>query len=164
MSKGQAPRVCTLVLYISPVTHSPWAVPIVPVLKKNGKVRICGDYKLTINQAAPTEMYPLPLIDELLAAMSGGKYFSKLDLQNAYLQLPLDTASKQYLTINTHRGLFQYNHLPFEGALAPAIFQRHMEVFLQGFDGVRVYLGEVLQCLQQAGMRFNKQKCSFPSP
>ena len=68
------------------------------------------------------------------------------------------------VTINTHRGLFQYNHLPFEGALAPAIFQRHMEVFLQGLDGVRVYLGEVLQHLQQAGMRFNKQKCSFPSP
>jgi len=96
---------------ISPIKHSDWAAPIVPVLKKNGKVRICGDYKLTINQAAPTETYPLPRIEELLAAMSGGKYFSKLDLRDAYLQLPLDTASKQYVTINTHRGLFQYNRL-----------------------------------------------------
>ena len=43
---------------ISLVKHSTWAAPIVPVLKKNGKVRICGDYKLTINQAAPTETYP----------------------------------------------------------------------------------------------------------
>ena len=58
---------------ISTVKHSTWATPIVPVLKKNGKVRICGDYKLTINQAAPTKTYPLPLIEELLTAMSGGK-------------------------------------------------------------------------------------------
>ena len=68
---------------ISPVKHSTWAAPIVPVLKKNGKVRICGNYKLTINQAAPTKMYSLPLIEELLTDMSGGKYFSKLDLQDA---------------------------------------------------------------------------------
>ena len=166
---------------ISPVKHSTWAAPIVPVLKKNGKVRICGDYKLTINQAAPTETYPLPLIEELLTAMSGGKYFSKLDLQDAYLQLPLDSASKQYVAINTHRGLFQYNRLPFGIASAPAIFQRHMEMLLQGLDGVSVYLddvlvagctfdehqnrlAEVLQRLENSGMRINKQKCFFLRP
>ena len=163
---------------ISPIKYSDWAAPIVPVLKKNGKVRICGDYKLTINQAAPTETYPLPRIEELLAAMSGGKYFSKLDLRDAYLQLPLVTASKQYLTINTHRGLFQYNRRPFGVASAPAIFQRHMEVLLQGLDGVSIYLddilvaghtlyehlnrlAEVLQHLENSGMRLNKQKCLF---
>ena len=134
------------------------------------------DYKLTINQAAPTETYPLPLVEELLTAMSGRKYFSKLDLQDTYLQLPLDTASKQYVAINTHRGLFQYNRLPFGVASAPAIFQRHMETLLQGMDGVSVYLddilvagctldehlnrlAEVLQCLENSGMRLNKQKC-----
>jgi len=68
--------------------------------------------------------------------MSGGKYFSKLDLRDAYLQLPLDTPSKQYVAINTHRGLFQYNRLPFGVASDPAVFQRHMEVLLQGLDGV----------------------------
>jgi len=166
---------------ISPVKHSTWAAPIVPVLKKNGKVRICGDYKLTINQATPTETYPLPLIEELLTAMSGGKYFSKLDLQDAYLQLPLDTASKQYVAINTHRGLFQYNRLPFGIASAPAIFQRHMEMLLQGLDGVSVYLddvlvagytfdehqnhlAEVLQRLEDSGMQLNMQKCFFLRP
>ena len=95
-----------------------------------------------------------------------------------YLQLPLDTASKQYVTINTHRGLFQYNRLPFGVASAPAIFQRHMEVLLQGLDGVSVYLddilvagrtldehlsrlAEVLKRLEDSGMRLNKQKCLF---
>ena len=163
---------------LSPVKHSPWATPVVPVLKKNGKVRLCGDYKLTINLASPTESYPLPLVDELLAKMSGGKFFSKLDLSNAYLQLPLDPLSKQYVTINTHRGLFQYNRLPFGVASAPAIFQRHMETLLQGLDGVSVYLDDilvsgrsleehltrlagVLDRLEKSGMHLNQQKCSF---
>ena len=102
------------------------------------------NYKLTINQAAPTKKFPLPLIEELLTTMSGGKHFSKLDLQDAYLQLPLDTASKQYMAINTHCGLFQYNRLPFGLASAPAIFQRHMETLFLGLDGVSVDLDNIL--------------------
>ena len=69
---------------ISPVQSSEWATPVVPVLKKSGKVRLCGDYKVTVNQAAPTEAYPLPRIEELYAKLSGGKLFTKLDLANAY--------------------------------------------------------------------------------
>ena len=55
---------------ISPVQFSSWAAPIVPVLKKNGKMRICGDYKITVNQAAPTETYPLPTAEELFARLT----------------------------------------------------------------------------------------------
>ena len=78
---------------LTPVKHSPWVTLVVHILKKNGKVRLCGNYRLTINQASPTESYSLPL-DELLAKMSDGTFFSKLDLSNAYLQLPLDPCSK----------------------------------------------------------------------
>ena len=59
--------------------------------------------------------------------MSGGKYFYKLDLANANLQIPVEEGSRKYLTINTHKGLFQYNRLPFGVASAPAIFQRAIE-------------------------------------
>ena len=45
---------------ISPITHSDWAAPIVPVLKQNGDVRICGDYRVTVNQAIKIDSYPLP--------------------------------------------------------------------------------------------------------
>ena len=65
---------------ISPVQFSPWAAPLVPVLKKNGKMRLCGDFKLTINQASPTETYPLPHAEELFSKLAGGNFFSKLDL------------------------------------------------------------------------------------
>ena len=104
--------------------------------------------------------------------------FSKLDLDNAYLQMPLDDESKQYVTINTHKGLFRYNRLPIGVASAPAIFQRHIEMLLQGVDGVSVYiddillagstleehlctLEEVLKRLQDAGLRLNRDKCFF---
>ena len=80
---------------ISPVTSSQWAAPIVPVMKKSGVVKICGDFKTTINQASHTESYPLSRIEELFSNMSGGKYFSKLDLANACLQIPVEEGSIQ---------------------------------------------------------------------
>ena len=75
---------------ITPVQFSQWAAPIVPVLKRDGSIRICGDYKVTVNLAAKTDTYPLPKIDDLFASLSGGKLFSKVDLASAYQQILLD--------------------------------------------------------------------------
>ena len=69
---------------IEPVQMSEWAAPIVPVMKPDGSIRICGDYKLTINQAAKPDVYPLPRVEDLFATLAGGKFFSKLDLAQAY--------------------------------------------------------------------------------
>ena len=163
---------------IRPVQFSDWAAPIVPVLKGDGRLRICGDYKVTINKAAKLEKYPIPRIEELFASLAGGKTFSKLDLSHAYLQIPLDEASRQYVTINTHKGLFEYLRLPFGVASAPSIFQRVMENLLQGIPRVCVYiddilvtgateeehlanLAQVLQRLESAGMRLKQEKCAF---
>ena len=74
---------------ITPVTHSNWAAPIVPVLKHDGSIRLCGDYRVTVNQAAKVDTYPLPKVEDLFAAISGGKIFTKLDMSQAYLQLHL---------------------------------------------------------------------------
>ena len=91
---------------IKRVQFSHWAAPIVPVVKRDGSVRICSDYKLTVNKAAETDTYPLPRIEDLFAYLSGGKSFKKLDLAHAYQQIPLDEDSKEYTTINTHKGLY----------------------------------------------------------
>jgi len=106
---------------IKPVQFSQWAAPIVPALKLDRSVHICGDYKVTLNQVAKTDMYPLPKIEDLFTSLSGGKLFSKMDLASAYLQIPLDEQSKEYTTINTHKGLYCYNRLPFGVASAPSI-------------------------------------------
>ena len=80
-------------------------------------------------------------MNELFSNLSGGKYFSKLDMLNPYLQIPLDEASQGLVT---HKGLFKYNRLPFGVSSAPAIFQRCMETLLRGLKGVSVYLDNIL--------------------
>ena len=112
------------------------------------------------------------------AKLAGGKFFTKLDMTNAYLQLPLDPDSKQYVTINTQKGLFQYDRLPFGVASAPAIFQRYMDTLLQGIQGVSIYLDDILNAgatvdknlktletvlkkLEDTSLRLNCSKCFF---
>ncbi|XP_037505880.1 uncharacterized protein LOC119382240 [Rhipicephalus sanguineus] len=129
---------------LSPVKHSNWATPIVPVLKKDGTVRICGDFKATLNQACETEQYPLPVIQDMFASLGGGEVFSTLDLKDAYNQVPLDEGARKLCVINTHLGLFCYNRLPFGISSAPAIFQRKMDTMLAGLPGVQAYLDDVL--------------------
>ncbi len=90
------------------MTFSEWAAPIVPVVKRDGNVRICGDYKLIVNTVLKTDPYPLPRIEDIFASLSGGKTFTKLDLEHAYQQVPLTEAAQKYTTVNTHKGLFQY--------------------------------------------------------
>ena len=90
---------------LSPTQHSDWPAPIVPVVKTNGSVRICGDYKLTVNIATKTEPYPLPLIEDLFPSLAGRKVFSKLDLSRTYLQLVVSEESQPLLTVNTHKAV-----------------------------------------------------------
>ena len=163
---------------IKPVQFSDWATPIVPVLKPSGDVRLCGDYRITINQVAKSDTYPLPLVDDLFTKLSGGLKYTKLDLSNAYLQLPLDQESQRLTTINTPKGLFSYTRLPFGISAAPSIFQRTLESILQGIPNAAVYLddilitgptqkehvknlNQVLEKLEGSGLRLKREKCSF---
>ena len=79
---------------ITPVKHLEWAAPIIPVVKSDGTIRLCWDYKVMINPVLIPDTYPLPRVEDLFTALSGGKVFSKLNLSHAYLQVPLDNISK----------------------------------------------------------------------
>lgn len=94
---------------IEPVESSEWATPIVPVVKSNGDIRVCGDYKVTVNPQLIVNMHPIPRITDLLTQLETGKVFSKIDL--AYQQVELDDKSRELTTITTHKGLFRYNRL-----------------------------------------------------
>ena len=160
------------------VTYSEWGSPIVVVPKKGGKVRICGDYKTTVNPCLDVDQYPLPKASDLFTTLSGGKIFSKLDLTQAYHQMEVEDESQEVVTITTHKGLYRYRRLPFGIASAPAVFQRTMEQILQGIPGVVVFmddieltgetqeehldrLDQVLQRLHNHGLRLQKTKCEF---
>ena len=167
---------------IEPIQFSEWAAPIVPVMKADkSSVRICGDYKVTVNKAAKLDKYPIPKIEDLFASLSKGEKFTKLDMSQAYQQLLLDEESRKYVVINTHKGLFQYTRLPFGVSSAPAIFQRVIEGLLQGIPHVTVYLDDilitgkddrdhlatlsaVLDRLNDAGLRLKRSKCVFMAP
>lgn len=163
---------------LSKVDTSEWGTPIVPVVKANGDVRICGDFKVTVNQGLTIDKYPLPRIEDIFASLAGGQKFSKLDLRQAYLQLECDDQSKELLTINTHKGLYRYNRLMYGVASAPAIWQRTMDQILQGVPGVQCILDDmvitgeddhthmqnlekVLSRLSSFGIKVNKDKCVF---
>ena len=90
------------------VTTSNWAAPIVPVPKSDGQLRLCGDYKVTINPYLEVDKYPLPKPEDLFTTLVGGQRFTKLDLRHAYQQMELDTDSRELVTINTHKGLYRY--------------------------------------------------------
>ncbi|XP_058880768.1 uncharacterized protein K02A2.6-like [Acipenser ruthenus] len=114
----------------------------------------------------------------LFAKLSEGAKFSKMDMSHAYQQVILDEESKKYVTINTHKGLFTVNRLPFGVSSSPAIFQRIMEGLLQGISHVAIYLDDilvtgkndqehlqtlskVLQRVEEEGLRLKRSKCTF---
>ena len=139
---------------------------------------MCGDYKTTINQWVKTEGYPLPTVQDLFSTLAGGAVFTKLDLKQTYQQLEVDENSHEYLTINTHKGLYKYTRLPFRVSSAPSIFQATMDQILQGVSNTICYLDdilvmgkskeehlitleEVLKRLQNYGLKVNLDKCQF---
>ena len=72
------------------------------------------------------------------------KIFSKIDFSNAYLQIPVEVVSSKLLCINTHRGLYKLERLPFGDKVAPAIFQQVMDTMLSSLDFALAYLDDIL--------------------
>ena len=154
--------------------YSDWAAPIVAVPKKDDTMRVCSNYKVTIN--------PVLQIDQYLVSspstLAGEKKFTKLDLTSAYQQMILDEDSAKLVTLNIQQGLYRCTYLLFSVASAPAVFQCKMDRILQGvskgvcyIDDILVTgdsekqhlqnLEEVLPQLKDNGLRLNCAKCSF---
>ena len=148
------------------------------MLKSTGAIRICGDYKGTINQAVKVDKYPIPNINDLFTKLTGGVMYTKLDLSHAYQQVVLDEESCKLTTINTSKGFFEYERLPYGVSSSPGIFQRIMEQLFQNIPMTVVYLDDVLVTgktpeehdrnleivlsrLQEAGLHLKREKCTF---
>ena len=104
-----------------PVDRSNWATPIVVVLKKDGAIRICGDFKVSINPVLQCQTHTLPTLEEMLSALANGESYTKLDLAREYKQIKVKEECRPLLTINTHRGLYRYTCLPFGITTAPSL-------------------------------------------
>jgi len=163
---------------IEKVTHSDWASPLVVVPKPNGKVRITGDFKNTVNSQLCVHQHPIADPEDLFAMLAKGKKFSKLDRTNAYHQIEMEDSCKKFLVVDTHKGLYRYNVLPQGIASSPAIFQAFMDNMLNGIPMTGSYIDDglcsaksdeahlqtlktILQIMREHKYYLSRNKCEF---
>ena len=164
-----------------PVDHSEWASPIVPVAKPDKSIRVCGDYKSTLNPALDTKTYPLPTVEECFASIAGGQLFTKIDIKSAYNSLILRKCDQTLTTMNTQLGLLMWTRLPFGINSAGAQFQATIDEVLTGIDQTccrvddilitgrndeehKANVREVVRRLENAGFRCRLDKSEFMQP
>ena len=105
--------------------NSDWAALIVPLQKVDSSVCLCGDYKLTVN---------------LMCKVGSSQALTKIDLRQAYSQIPLDEESQKFPTVNMHMGLYWVTSLLFRVSAAVGIF---LSGILRWLKGEAVYLDNI---------------------
>ena len=110
--------------------ESPWNSSIVCVKKKDSNdIRICLDFR-KLNEVTERPIFPIPNVDEILDSFGGSRYFSTLDLGNAYYQIELEESSKKKTAFSTRDRQYCFKRIPFGIAAAPATFQKMMSRML----------------------------------
>ena len=112
------------------------ASQLVPVLRKNdkSKLRLCVNYKTTLNDLIEDEPSMFPTRNEQLEKLRGEMY-SVLDMSGAFNQIELEKVTAELLTVATPEGYAQPTRLPFGIKTAPKIFQSNMDKLIHGMDG-----------------------------
>lgn len=85
---------------------SRYASSVVWIKKKDSTLRMCADFKVHVNDSIQNDSYPIPPIETICAGMANAKAFAKIDLKEAYWQIPLHPESCELCTINTSKGLY----------------------------------------------------------
>ena len=131
--------------WIQPLDRgSAWASPAFPVPKKGaGKWRLVVDYRL-LNEATVADVYPLPLIDQILESQGRCKVFSLLDLKHGFFQVPLAEADRHKTAFVTPKGLYQWRVMPMGLRNAPSRFQRIMAYVLRNGPAANAYMDDIL--------------------
>ena len=126
-------------------SKSAWSSPVVPVRKKDGKLRLCVDYR-KLNAVTRPDRFPLPNLTDSVYSLHGMQYFSTMDVVRGFYHLQLHPSSREITAIASSRGHWQFKRLPFGLRNAPAAFQREMQQVLQEFPhkNVMVYIDDVL--------------------
>ncbi len=164
--------------WIQPST-SPASAPVFFVPKKDGAMRLCVDYR-SLNLITKKNRYPLPLIGEAIDRLSGARYFTKLDIRDAYHRVRIKKGDEWKTAFRTRYGHFEYNVVAFGLANAPAAFQGYVNQVLREcldlfciayLDDIVVYsdtreehtahVRQVLERLKTTGLYLKLSKCQF---
>ena len=167
--------------FIYAVPYSEWVSPIVMVPKKNGKIRICQDFR-KLNAVTRKDYFPLPFTDSILDAVAGHECYSFLDGFSGYNQIKIALEDQLKTTFTTDWGTFAYTVMPFGLCNAPATFQRvmtrafqdylrqFMEIFLDDFCVFSTkadHEDKLARCFakcKEYGISLNSGKCQFLVP
>ena len=158
---------------------SPWAAGIVMAPKPDGTWRFCVDYR-ELNKVTVRDSYPLPRVDEYLHALEGNTWFSVLDLNSGFWQIPIHLEDVQKTAFLSHAGLYEWIRMPMGWMNSPAVFQRVMDLAFAGMKwrNLLVYIDDVLvmspsykkhledleetfKRLENLGMTVKPKKCQF---
>ena len=161
-------------------SKSPWSSNVVLCRKKDGKLRMCVDYR-QLNLRTIRDSYALPKIDEILEALQGNRFFTVLDMKSGYHQISVQEEHKQRTAFTVGPlGFYEYNRMPFGLVNAPATYQRLMEDCFDGLNLQTCYiylddliifsktfeehidrLRQVFDRIRQEGLKLSPQKCHF---
>jgi len=160
-------------------TYSHGGSPIMFVKKKDGKLRLCVDYR-ALNYVTKKDRYPLPLIGEALDRLRTAKYYTKLDIKDAYHNVRIKEGDEWKTTFTTKYGTYKYLVMPFGLTNAPAAFQRWINRTLQSYidiccivylDDVLIYsdsleqhqkdVAAIIRAIRKQGMKLKPSKCEF---
>ena len=161
-------------------SNSPWSSPVVLVLKKNKKWRMCVDYR-KLNNVTIKDSYALPIIDEILFSMGRRvKIFTTIDLFSGFHQIPMNKEDIPKTTFTTMFGNYQFKVMPFGLCNAPGTFQREMNriffpligvcmfvyiddlvIFSQSIEDHIQDLKKVFSIIKNNGLKVNLEKCHF---
>ena len=154
-----------------------WVNSMVVNEKKSGKLRICVDPK-DLNKYVKRECYQLPTQEDITCRLAGVKYFSKLDANQGFWQIPLDNESSYLTNFNTPHGRYRFTVVPFGFNFAQEVFYRTVnDKFADtsgcftDIDDILVVgktlaehdanLKKVLDRVREINMTLNKEKCQF---
>ena len=156
-----------------------YSLPVLFVKKLGGEIQFCVDYR-RLNTITKKDRYPIPLIEEILAQLEGAKYFTKIDIRQAFYRIRMSKDSKELTTFLTRFGTFKYLVMPFGLCNGPASWQHLindtlfdlLHRFVQAYlDNIFIYsktiqdhrshVCQVLLRLREAGLQADIDKCEF---
>jgi len=155
------------------------ASPILFVRKKDGKLRLCVDYR-ELNKVTKMDRYPLPLISEALDRLNTAKYFTKLDIKDAYHNIRINEGDAWKTACSSKAGTYEYRVMPFGLCNAAAAFQRWINDTLRNYlaiccivylDDLLIYsenlqqhckdVRNIIRAIRSSGMKVKPFKCEF---
>ncbi|XP_062611128.1 uncharacterized protein K02A2.6-like [Saccostrea cucullata] len=155
--------------------YTDWVSPIVIVLKKDGKIRVCLD-PIQLNKAIQREHYKLQTRDEIHARFKNAYFFSKLDARTLFWQMKLEQNSSKFTCFNTPFGRNRFLRLPFGISSAPEIYHRTIYMIYERgcttmMDDIIVWgstlqehnqrLQQVFDASRNSNLKLNREKCVF---